>query len=116
MKPSGNPITRAPLRPASRIRRQAFSVDPSRSRKTEAACTAATFTTPYTSPIGCRRRLLLRGLARRGLAPVVAGALRTLERVGVLKAWRHRGAGAGEDLMMLDIERAQPALLAHRER
>src|SRR5215470_9061367 len=53
MNPSGNPMTRAPLRPASWIRRQAFSVDLSRSRKTEAACTAATFTTPYASPIAC---------------------------------------------------------------
>src|SRR5581483_1965998 len=50
MNPSGNPITRAPLAPASRISRQAFSVEPSRSRKTDAACTAATFTTSYTSP------------------------------------------------------------------
>jgi hypothetical protein len=46
MKPSGKPITRAPALPASRISRQAFSVEPSRSRNTEAACTAATFTVP----------------------------------------------------------------------
>jgi len=45
MKPSGKPMTRAPCAPASRMSRQAFAVEPSRSRKTEAACTAATRTT-----------------------------------------------------------------------
>jgi hypothetical protein len=39
-------ITRAPPFPASRISRQALAVEPSRSRNTDAACTAATFTTP----------------------------------------------------------------------
>src|SRR5262249_3786964 len=47
------------------------------------------------------------------LPPVVAGTLGALECVGILEPWRHRGAGAGEDLVMLDVERAQPALLAH---
>src|SRR3954469_12166193 len=55
MKPSGKPITRAPFLPASRIRRQAFSVEPSRSRKTEAAWTAATLTTGYWSPMSGRQ-------------------------------------------------------------
>jgi hypothetical protein len=50
MNPSGNAITRAPAAPASAISRQAFSVEPSRSRKTQAACTAATLTTGYASP------------------------------------------------------------------
>ena len=55
MKPSGNAITRAPLLPASRMSRQAFSVEPSRSRNTEAACTAATFTVHTHHP--CRTSL-----------------------------------------------------------
>src|SRR4051812_15513389 len=55
MKPSGKPITRAPFLPASRIRRQAFSVEPSRSRKTDAAWTAATLTTGYWSPMSGRQ-------------------------------------------------------------
>src|SRR5262249_58249017 len=42
-----------------------------------------------------------------------AGALRALERGGVLEARRHRGVCAGQYLMLLDIERAQPTLLAH---
>src|SRR5712691_6475188 len=44
-------MRRAPLFPASRISRQAFSVEPSRSRNTEAACTAATLTIGYLSPM-----------------------------------------------------------------
>src|SRR5690348_14332839 len=60
-------------------------------------------------------RPLLRGLAC-GSGPVVAGALRALERVGILETRRHRGAGAGENLVMLDVERAQPSLLAHGQR
>src|SRR5262245_5937427 len=50
MNPSGKPITRAPLLPASSINRHAFATDPSRSRKTDAACTAATRTISYESP------------------------------------------------------------------
>src|SRR5215470_10282457 len=109
MNPSGKPITRAPLRPASRIRRQAFSVEPSRSRKTDAACTAATFTTPYVSPMVCRAPLFGGFVRACGwlLGPVVALALRALERVHVLEARRHRGGGAGQDLMVLDVEGAQ---------
>ena len=52
--PSGKPITRAPLRPASRMRLHALSIDPARSRNTEAACTAATFTVSYLSPMAPR--------------------------------------------------------------
>src|SRR5262245_18506578 len=50
MNPSEKPITRAPLPPASSISRHAFWTDPSRSRKTDAACTAATRTISYESP------------------------------------------------------------------
>src|SRR5712692_9994120 len=129
MKPSGKPISRAPLRPASRISRQAFSVEPSRSRKTDAACTAATFTIEATSPIHCPSaapnsdqanpaRLLGRLCLRLGvgLRPIVGRLLRALERFLGLEAGRHRRVGAGENLVVLDVERAQPALLAHGQR
>ena len=48
--------------------------------------------------------------------PVVRVLLGARERVGGLEAGRHRGVGAGEDLVVLDVERAQPALLPHGER
>src|SRR4029077_16113 len=121
MKPSGKPMTRAPLAPASRIRRQAFAVEPSRFRNTEAAWTAATFTTPYASPISwmllrrLRLRLRLRGLLRL-LRPIVRLPLRPLQLLLRSKPRRHRSVGAGQHLMMLDVQGAQPALLAHGER
>src|SRR4029079_6207235 len=106
MKPSGKPTTRAPLSPASRIRRQALAVEPSRSRNTEAACTAATFTTPYASPIWrmLLRRLRLRLL--RLLRPIGRLRLRALQLLLRSEARRHRRIRAGEHLMMLDVERA----------
>ena len=61
-------------------------------------------------------RRLLGGLRLRlgaGLGPIVRRGLRLLERVHGFEARRHRGVGAGENLMVLDIERPQPALLAH---
>src|SRR6266481_9178246 len=47
------------------------------------------------------------------LRPIIGGLFRALKRVRGLEARRHRRVGAGEDLVMLDAERAQPALLAH---
>src|SRR3954452_10903370 len=70
MNPSGKAITRAPLAPASRISAHAFSVDASRSRKTEAAWTAAALTVGYASPIG--KRWYRRGNGNR-LRPQRAG-------------------------------------------
>src|SRR3954453_9013775 len=46
------------------------------------------------------------GWCSRTASPIVRVALRTLERLLVLEAGRHRGVGAGEDLVMLDIEGA----------
>src|SRR5215217_3971901 len=60
------------------------------------------------------RRLCLR--LRRLLRPVVRLRLGALEFFLGLEARRHRGVGAGEHLMMLNVQRAQPALLTHRER
>src|ERR1044071_2236745 len=45
--------------------------------------------------------------------PVVGGLLGALELVLGLEARRHRARLAGQNLVMLDVERAQPALLAH---
>src|SRR5215470_15388540 len=62
---------------------------------------------------------LLRRLALRlgaFLRPVVGRLLGLLERVRRLEARRHGGVGAGEDLVVLDVERTQPALLTHGER
>src|ERR1043165_7509524 len=101
MKLSGKPITRAPFAPASRISRQAFSVEPSRSRNTDAAWTAATFTTPYRSPIW---RALLRCLGlrrRRLLRPVIGLLLGGLQRVHGLEARRHRAVLPGKNLVVL---------------
>ena len=65
----------------------------------------------------CRARYS-RGFAARAAAssPSSRRRLGALERVLVLEARRHRGVGAGEDLVVLDVERAQPALLAHGQR
>src|SRR5262249_28367819 len=69
---------------------------------------------PATVPasLGLFRRL---GLGAR-LRPIVGGLLRALERVHGFEARRHRRVGAGENLVMLDVERAQPALLPHGQR
>src|SRR5258708_802606 len=64
------------------------------------------------------RALLLGGFAgpRCGLLrPIVGIAFRALERFFASETGRHRRVGAGKNLMMLDVERAQPALLAHRQ-
>src|SRR5712691_8900139 len=47
--------------------------------------------------------------------PVVGILLGAREAVQVFEARRHRRRGAGENLMVLDVESAQPALLAHGE-
>src|SRR5262249_4914355 len=60
--------------------------------------------------------LLFRSLVLRlaaAVRPVVGRFFRALERLLGLEARRHRCVGAGEDLVVLDIERAQPALLTH---
>src|SRR5262249_47135333 len=73
----------------------------------------------YGSPLA-RGRQYLGSLRRLGLdarlRPVVGGLLRALKRVRGLEAPRHRRIGAGENLVMLDAERAQPALLPHGQR
>src|SRR5262249_12899785 len=64
-----------------------------------------------------RSSISLRGLGLGArLRPVVGGLFRALERVRGLEARRHRRVGAGENLVMLDVERAQPALLPHGQR
>ena len=47
--------------------------------------------------------------------PIAGVAFRALERRLIAEARRHRGVGPGKNLMMLDVERAQPALLTHRQ-
>ena len=49
------------------------------------------------------------------LGPVVFGLFRTFQCIETLEAGRHRCIGSGQNLMMLDVQRAQPALLAHRD-
>src|SRR5215831_7353882 len=67
--------------------------------------------------VQCPTPILLRrlGLGAR-LCPVVGVLLRALERVLGLEARCHRRVGAGENLVVLDAERAQPALLPHGQR
>src|SRR3954470_3282729 len=60
----------------------------------------------------CRRGLRL----RRALRPIVRLRLGLLQRLFGLEAWRHRAVDARQDLVVLDVERAQPALLAHGQR
>src|SRR5262245_24461471 len=63
--------------------------------------------------------LLLRGLRRRfgRLArPIVGRLLGALKRFFIFEAWRHGGSRAGQDLVVLNIKSAQPALLAHGQR
>src|ERR1700733_249935 len=50
---------------------------------------------------------------RLRLGPVLRARLRLLQRVHRLEARRNRSVGAGENLVMLDVERPQPALLTH---
>src|SRR5215831_14000638 len=71
---------------------------------------------PATVPAS-RSSLLLRrlGLGAR-LCPIIGGLFRALERVRGLEARRHRRVGAGQNLVVLDAERAQPALLPHGQR
>src|SRR5256885_1787483 len=47
------------------------------------------------------------------LHPIVGCLFRARERVRGLEARRHRRIRADENLVVLDAERAQPALLAH---
>src|SRR6202011_2742579 len=54
-----------------------------------------------------------RRCARAG--PVLISRLRALEFAGVLMARSHRGAASRHDLMVLDVEQPQPALLAQGE-
>src|SRR5260370_1645322 len=62
----------------------------------------------------CSRRLSLRRLSLGArLRPIIGGLFRALKRVRGLEARRHRRIGAGENLVMLYAERAQPALLPH---
>src|SRR5262245_5624435 len=65
--------------------------------------------------LGARRyAALLRGLdLRLFLRPVIGRGLGALERLFGLEAWRHRAVQPSQDLVVLDVERAQPALLAH---
>src|SRR5256885_10011410 len=60
------------------------------------------------------RRLALR--RRPLLRPIVCLLLGGLQRIQRLEAGRHRAVRASENLMVLDVERAQPALLAHGDR
>src|SRR5258708_23228724 len=65
----------------------------------------------------CSRRLSLRRLSLGArLRPIIGGLFRALKRVRGLEARRHRRIGAGEHLVMLDAERAPPALLPHGHR
>src|SRR5690348_1830160 len=67
-------------------------------------------------PSSCEPRSALLGGGPRDACPVVAGGLRGGELLRRAEAGGHRGAGSGQHLVMLDVEEAQPALLAHRER
>src|SRR2546423_11798956 len=71
---------------------------------------------PVGSLLRMRRELLRRLRLRRLVRPVVGLRLGALQLFFGLEAGRHRGIGPGEHLMMLDVQGAQPALLAHRER
>src|SRR5687767_9346658 len=53
---------------------------------------------------------------RTRFGPVIRRGLRLLQGLGILVARRHRSRGAGEHLVVVDIQQAQPALLAHGER
>src|ERR1700730_17175260 len=55
-------------------------------------------------------------LARLGFCPIVVCFLRVFERFLSLEAGRHGGCSAGENLVVLDAEGAQPALLSHGQR
>src|SRR5690349_15806209 len=52
---------------------------------------------------------------RRFLRPVIGLRFGRLQRFLILVAGRHRGRGAGQHLVVLDVEKPQPALLAERE-
>ena len=52
-------------------------------------------------------------LWRFTFGPVVGGLLGGLQCLLGFEARRHRAVGAGENLVMLDVQGAQPALLAH---
>src|SRR5690349_5028044 len=54
----------------------------------------------------------LRGRAGLGLHPVLGRGLAVGELARVLEAGRHGSRSAGKDLMVVDVEQAQPALLA----
>src|SRR5262245_38329144 len=72
---------------------------------------------PIYSPSICACGLgnLLGTRASLGLRPVVRRSLGGSERLRVLVARRHRGRRACHDLMVLDIEKPQPALLSEGE-
>src|SRR5919107_6190294 len=55
-------------------------------------------------------------LARGPRGPVLRRRLALLELLAGLEAGRHRGARAGHDLVVVDVEQPQPALLAERQR
>src|SRR5690348_1947328 len=67
-------------------------------------------------PSSCEPRSARLGGAPRDACPVVVGGLRGSELLRRAEAGGHRGAGSGQHLVMFDVEEAQPALLAHRER
>src|SRR2546421_1961522 len=75
------------------------------------------FETAATRPLRMRWELLRRLRLRLGrlLRPVVGLRFGALEFFLGLEARRHRGIGPGENLMVLDVQGTQPALLAHRE-
>src|SRR5205807_1165468 len=86
--------------PLSRMRRSTFGA-----RASAVRSRAAT---------SMRMRSLRGVLGRLGApGPVRRVLLGFREGIQILEAWRHRRGRAGKDLMMLDIKRAQPALLAH---
>src|SRR5450830_812544 len=47
------------------------------------------------------------------LGPIIGGLLRAPQCLLGLEARRHRAISASENLVMLDVERTQPALLSH---
>src|SRR5690242_1875078 len=72
---------------------------------------------PSSGPLsGCERRSARLGGGPWGPCPVVPGGLRGGELLRRGEAGGHRGVGSGQHLVMFDVEEAQPALLAHRER
>src|SRR3712207_5070106 len=52
---------------------------------------------------------------RSAARPVVARRLARGQRLRALEAGRHRRLGAGHDLVVVDVEHAQPALLPERQ-